>query len=371
MRLGVKPFVEVEQVEVAQILLRQESRILPSPRPAFAGQDLRGLLEGVADASVAVRDEALLAPAMELKLQTVENGTFFVGHRLDGAILTAEGHPVHQTAAFRGLAAAGEAEETVLDLPEAFQLDEVFVGFDGAWRNYFHWMCFGLTKSFLAAKHLDPAVVIAVPDYDDGLRDGAISYSRTTWQQSLEFSGLSERVTLLPRGLYRARRVHFLWTTPRAPTDIMYLDAFKEVFDTMIAHAIPTAREFENIYLARSRSVSNRLGGSAADIAAAVLERRGFRTVGFEGTDLQQQISIFASARRVVSPHGAGLTNTLFHPGGLRVLELNKALDGSTSFRPWFYVTSAIRGHRYVTLDSAMPEFDAAKIDAALDALDA
>ena len=370
MKLGVKQFIEAEQVEVTRVLIRQDRHLLPSPRLAFPGQDLNGLLQGVFDASVVADNNQLVAPAIELRLQTVERGIFFVGHGLDGAILTEDGQPIHQTAAFRGLSGAGEAPETILDLPEPIQLDEVFVGFDGAWRNYFHWMCFALTKSFLGAKYLPPSVVIAIPDYDAALRDGAISYSKPTWQQSLEFSGLSERVTLLPNGVYRARKVHFLWTTPRAPTDIMYLDAFKEVFDTMLGHALPSGREFEDIYLARGQSVTSRLAGNSADIAASVLERRGFRTVSFEGADLQQQISIFAGAKRVVSPHGAGLTNTLFHRGGLRVLELNKALDGSTAFRPWFYVTSAIRNHRYVTLDSAMAGFDAAHVDHALDALD-
>lgn len=150
----------------------------------------------------------------------------------------------------------------------------------------------------------------------------------------------------------------------------MYLEAFKHVFDAMIEHAIPTSREFENIYLTRSKGVSNRLGGDSASIVARGLERRGFRSVGFEGADLLQQISIFAHARRVVSPHGAGLTNTLLHPGGLRVLELNKALDGSDAFRPWFYVTSAIRNHRYVTLDSTMPDLSDEHVDSAVSALD-
>lgn len=370
MKLSVKQFVETDQLDPAQILHIQGSHVLPSPYMAFPDQDLTALLSGILGASVVMRDDVLMAPGMELKLFTIENGTFFVGYQLDGVVLTEDQRPIHQTAAFRGIKETGVTPELVLDLPAPYQLDEVFLGFDGAWRNYFHWMCFGLTKSFLANRHLDPSVVIAVPDYREALRDGAISYNQTTWEQSLEFSGLSERVTLLPKGVYKARKVHFFWTTPGAPTDIMYLEAFKHVFDAMIQHAIPTSKEYENIYLARAKTVSNRMGGDAAGIVARGLERRGFRTVGFEGADLQQQISIFANAKRVVSPHGAGLTNTLFHPGGLRVLELNKALDGSNAFRPWFYVTSAIRNHRYVTLDSAMPDLSEAHVDSAVSALD-
>ena len=370
MKLGVTQFIETDQLDPAQTLFRQDSHTLPSPYLAFPGQDLTALLSGILGASVQVQDTALVAPRLDLKLLTIENGIFFVGHQLDGTILTEEGRPIHQTAAFRGLKEVGEKPEIILDLPEPYQLDEVFLGFDGAWRNYFHWMCFGLTKSFLANRHFDASVAIAVPDYKSALQDGAISYSETTWQQSLEFSGLAERVTALPKGVYKARKIHFFWTAPSAPTDIMYLESFKHVFDTMIEHAIPTSKDFEKIYLTRSRNVTSRMDGDPAGIVARVLEQRGYRTVGFEGADLQQQISILANARCVVSPHGAGLTNTLFHPGGLRVLELNKALDGSTAFRPWFYVTSAIRGHRYLTLDSAMADFSEEHVNSAVSALE-
>ena len=356
MKLGLKLFVEAAQLSPAQTLDTQVSQPLPSPYLAFPGQDLSGLLSGILGASAQVRNNALMSPQLDLKLFTIENGIFFVGHKLDGTILTGDGHPVHQTAAFRGLKEVGEQAEITLDLPEPYQLDEVFLGFDGAWRNYFHWMCFGLTKSFLANRHFGPSVTIAIPDYRDALKDGAISYGEMTWQQSLEFSGLAERVTLLPKGIYKARKIHFFWTVPGAPTDIMYLEAFKHVFDTMIDHAIPTSRDFEKIYLARSRNVTNRMGGDSAAVVARVLERRGFRTVSFEGADLQQQISIFANARCVASPHGAGLTN--------------KALDGSDAFRPWFYVTSAVRGHRYLTLDSAMPDFSEQHVNSAVSALE-
>ena len=82
-----------------------------------------------------------------------------------------------------------------------------------------------------------------------------------------------------------------------------------------------------------------------------MLERCAFRSVGFENADLQQQICVFAHAKRMVSPHGTGLTNNPFHCGGLGVLELNRALDGSAAHRPW-------------------PGVDESHVDRALDALD-
>ena len=352
MRQVVRQFLEIGELSAASEIASQPPFILAPPVQAYPGQEVGALMSGIRGASVTESNGSLSSPPMALRLYTIDNGRFFVGHRLDGTILTEDERPVHQTAAFRGLQQAGQAPEIVLELPEPVQLDEVFVGFDGAWRNYFHWMCFAVAKSFLAARHLDSAVMIAIPDYDDAARSGGISYSAETWRQSLEFSGLSARVTALPAGLYRARRLHFFWTEPGAPTDIMYLEAFKQVFDRMRQHAIPTSAAYRSVYLARSSGVSSRIGYDAGSVVARVLDRNSFCTVNFEGVDLQQQISIAAGAQRLVSPHGAGLANILFHPGGLRVLELNRALDGSTSFRPWFYVASAVRRHRYTTLDT-------------------
>ena len=370
MKLSVGQFVEIEQLGVARTIAQQASRTLPQPRTAFDGQDLSGLLDGLSAASLTAQDQGIIAPPATLNLYTIDNGIFFVGHQLDGTILTEDGRPVHQTAAFRSMQEAGRTPRTILDLPEPALLDEVFVGFDGAWRNYFHWMCFALTKSFLAARHLHPRVIIALPDYKDACQAGPISFGEKTWQQSIDFSGLGGRVTALPSGVYCARKLHFFWTTPREPTDIMLLEAFTAVFDAMLGHAQPVPATFENIHLARARTVTSRIAEEPGEILARVMARHGFRTIGFENADLRQQISIFANAKRVVSPHGAGLTNTLFNRRGLRVLELNKPLDGGSAFRPWFFVTAAIRNHRYATLDSDMAGLAEAHIESAIAALD-
>lgn len=115
MKLGLKLFVETDHMDPARLLQTQASHTLPPPYLAFPNQDLSALLSGILGASVRVQDDALMAPPLELKLFTVENGTFFIGHKLDGTILTEDGRPIHQTAAFRGLKEVGQVPETVLD----------------------------------------------------------------------------------------------------------------------------------------------------------------------------------------------------------------------------------------------------------------
>jgi hypothetical protein len=368
---GIGRFIEIEELKPACTISWQSSRVLPLPGAAFPGQDLSPLRRGLATASLRFGDGVAVVPPLELKLFSIENATFFIGHGLDGAILTEDGRPVRQTAAFCRLNAEGRLQGAEPDLPAPVALDEVFIGFDGAWRNYFHWMCFGVAKSSLAAQQLDPSVMIAVPDYQDCIQEGAVSYAETVWRQSLAFSGLATRATSLVRGVYRARKLYFFWTAPRLPTDMMYCNDFTGVFEAMARHAPPPSDGLENVYLARSSAVASRLPPDTEALLLRVLESRGFTTVYTEGLDLSAQMAMFAHARRVVSPHGAGLVNTLFHPGGLKVLEFNRDLDGNRVFRPWFYVASALRRHRYAMLDSTMPDLAPAHIEAALDALDA
>ena len=54
----------------------------------------------------------------------------------------------------------------------------------------------------------------------------------------------------------------------------------------------------------------------------ALLEARGFEKVEPGGLSPQEQIDVFAAAEMVVGPHGAALTNLLFAPEGVTVLEL-------------------------------------------------
>jgi hypothetical protein len=370
MKLQVQGYTEIDAIAAASTLAWSVGSPLRPPTPAFPGQDLRPLMRALPTASLTVTDDAVVRPLSELKLYTLANGLFLVGHGMDGAILNESGHPIHQTAVFCYANAMRYLENNEHDLPEPVELDEVFVGFDGAWRNYFHWICFAVPKAYLAAQALDPSVIIAMPDYAGALKAGSISYSEAAWRQSLDLSGLASRVTALPAGLYRARKLHFLWQTPREPTGIMYCPGFTDAFDAMAKACTPSNKPIDSVYLVRSTFVASRLEQGNAALVANVLERHGFETVQFEGCDLATQISIFANAKRVVSAHGAGLANTLFHRGGLKVLELNSDLDGHGMLRPWFYVTSAIRKHRYVMLDSTAAGLAPEHVEAAVAALD-
>ena len=135
------------------------------------------------------------------------------------------------------------------------------------------------------------------------------------------------------------------------------------------ASPAPTRR----VYISRERATRRRLLDEAAvweRLAAA-----GFEKVFMEDLSFDDQVALMKETAVLVGPHGAGLTNMLFMPGGGGVVEV-----ADLGFpNPNFYATAAACGHRYFLLDAEPVgegpplerdlAFDVAKLDAALPAV--
>ena len=80
---------------------------------------------------------------------------------------------------------------------------------------------------------------------------------------------------------------------------------------------VPTRR----IYVTRGSARNTRRVVNERQVTD-LLRRWGFLIVDPGGMTVQEQIDVFASADVIVGPHGAGLTNLVFAPPGVRVLEL-------------------------------------------------
>lgn len=57
-----------------------------------------------------------------------------------------------------------------------------------------------------------------------------------------------------------------------------------------------------------------------------LLEKFGFEFVKCEELSFDEQVSLFSNTNAVISPHGAGLTNLIFTPDNVKVLELRSPL---------------------------------------------
>ena len=74
------------------------------------------------------------------------------------------------------------------------------------------------------------------------------------------------------------------------------------------------------LYIDRRRSPARKLVNE--DDVASALAQRGFEAVVLEHLSFAAQAALFAEAKTLVAPHGAGLTNMLFSPPGATVIEL-------------------------------------------------
>lgn len=79
-----------------------------------------------------------------------------------------------------------------------------------------------------------------------------------------------------------------------------------------------------------------------------LLEARGFQVCLLETYSIEEQIELFYDAEMVVSPHGAGLTNTLF-ADTIDLVELHP----TQAIMPHYYFMARAMGHRYHALCAA------------------
>ncbi len=75
------------------------------------------------------------------------------------------------------------------------------------------------------------------------------------------------------------------------------------------------------------------------------LTQRGFKTVHLEHMSVGDQARLFNSAAVVISPHGAGLSNTAFCQAGSTIIELYR-----DHMAPCFWITSELKSLRHAVL---------------------
>lgn len=84
--------------------------------------------------------------------------------------------------------------------------------------------------------------------------------------------------------------------------------------------AMPDAASPSHIYISRSDSGS-RVVANEAELLE-VLDNHGFTKITLSDLSFQEQVKVFAAAKVIVAPHGAGLANLVFCEKGTKVVEL-------------------------------------------------
>lgn len=94
----------------------------------------------------------------------------------------------------------------------------------------------------------------------------------------------------------------------------------EELLTTVQAETVlPNVDKPEHIYISRA-TASYRQVINEAEVAD-FLSQLGFQTVALESLTVAEQAALFHSAKVIVAPHGAGLTNTVFCQPGTKIIE--------------------------------------------------
>jgi hypothetical protein len=84
----------------------------------------------------------------------------------------------------------------------------------------------------------------------------------------------------------------------------------------------------------------------------SVLRKHGFESVQLEDLSFHQQVRLFSQAEMVAGPEGAGMSNLLFSPRGIRVLEMHPP----RYVNPMFYSIASALGMEYYYLVGRTPK---------------
>lgn len=362
---GLSAFRRISGRDVFQTLPQN----LPLPVPAYDEQPVQTFNHGLSlyHAQPDETAQTVSMPHTRLFLFTMENARFVMYPGLDGMIIDSQNHPVIEPSCFCHHDLY-QHNHRLPDMPEHEEQDEVFLGFDAAWRNYYHWMLYGISKTQLATTLLPPQTKLVVPDMP---ATGAVhrpAFTPDTFETSLHLSGLHDRVFRAPDGVYRARKLHFFWHTPTMPE--LYLN-FSEPHKHFDMITVPHRPDLPSrFYVTREGGHNSRISAEEQAAIDPVLTRKGFEKIFLEKLDLETQIALFRQAECILAPHGAGLANMVFARPGTRLLELNRKLDGQPHLRNCFYVITLQRKQPYMFLNLDDQPLTSELLDNALNRLE-
>ena len=302
-------------------------------------------------------------PEVTVRIGLIENATVMIQSGYDGVVIDPHRRVIKETnyysTIWRTQVLSGDI---VTDVP-THELDQLFVGFDSAWFTYYHWLCFAIGSSRLAASMMDPAIPIGFPDYDDRLPEHPIKFSKEVYTQSIKTIDPA-RLKIMLRGEYKVRRLYLPYILESQNTDATFLPIYRSQF-TQIASSVDQRPMPNRVFVSRSlQGANSRITSDEDTRIEAICARYGFQKVFLETLDFNQQVELFANAEAVIGPHGGGLTNMLFARPGTKLIELTRMIDEGRGLRPWFYAIAAASQHQYAFLNADAGDFSAERIEA-------
>lgn len=356
-------------LEVKTLFFRAASHRVSHPVKLWEGQQFYPLHKGFNPIASDPTGYFENPPEFRLKLYSFADAYFIIDHGLDGTILTKDQMIVDDPSCFRDRSLT-QGGRDVLDSGLNFhELDDVFIGIDPQWHNYFHFICWSMSKYMIADRFLPNTCQMVIPDYKSRLQNpnSAFPFSEASYNQIIDLSGLTNKIQKLPSGLYRAKLLRFIWVDPIMPTNFFEFSDFYQGFLRIKQKLHSDAKLPRRILISRDKASDSRMRRDDSNLVRKMCLERSFMVVRFEDYDIQQQAQIMFNAECIVAPHGAGLTNILFGRESLKVLEINYEMDGDGSLRSCFFQIACGLGQPYAILNGSRGEINAQSLAAALD----
>ena len=187
----------------------------------------------------------------------------------------------------------------------------VLIAFHAWHHNYYHWITQCLPAMSYALRLSDRAGMrLALPDLN-------------AWQEhALALSGIpkAERCVVEPQKQYEVGRVAYTTFTQGASTYRPSRRAL-EFFRAMRSRVQQKATAADSvIYVSREDAPARAMANEGE--LTALLSQEGVEIVIPSQLSLEAQINKFSSAKAVIGPHGAGLTNIVFCETGTTLYEI-------------------------------------------------
>jgi hypothetical protein len=201
----------------------------------------------------------------------------------------------------------GDIYERELSEPIEEREERVVVLGAQANRNYSHWLLESAVRVLLFAPFDDGSTLYLTPRLEP-------------WQrEALALVGVDEaRLLTIPRR--RLVRFPEVFAVSRGLARMP--DLIPDALSVLAALARPAVIPGRRLFVSRA-SVERRHISNEPQLVD-VLEHHGFQTVHPEQLTVAEQVELFASAETILGSWGSGMTNVLFGPPGMLVIELQQ-----------------------------------------------
>lgn len=201
------------------------------------------------------------------------------------------------------------------ELPSVYNIEGTVAFLSIKWgkNNYFHWMFDVITRIYLLRLtnlKIDKFVVNTC--------------NKKFQRETLEFLGISQ-AQIIESEVYPYIEAERLLVPSCSYSDGKYLRIPQWGCNFLRNSFLPQKNQEkisdrpERIYISRKKSARRKVINEAE--VTCFLEKFGFKTMTLESMSVLEQAVLLASAKVVIAPHGAGLTNLVFCSSGTKVIE--------------------------------------------------